>query len=109
MKVFSLVSYAALMLILTATTGCQKDNTYQDYATLTGFDRRACSCCGGLYMNLGNNPTTVISSSYIIKNSPSSLGIDSSTVFPIYLLVNWQKVSQDSCPQDITITKFQRP
>jgi hypothetical protein len=109
MKSFSLVLCTVLVLILSTVAGCQKTTDYQDYATITGFDTRTCSCCGGLYMNLYSNRTTVIANSYIIKNSPASLGIDSHTVFPLYLYIDWKTVSPDSCAQDITITSFKKP
>jgi len=96
----------ALLLLLLCSAGCKKSN-YQDVGVITGFDHRTSpSCAGGLYMNFYNLPYTVIANSYDVKNTPSSLNIDSTTQFPVYLLVDWTYIDQASCPQDITITSW---
>ena len=67
---------------------------------------RTFACCGGLYMNFNNSPVTNIATSYDVTNTPSSLGIDSNTHFPVYMQVNWAYVNQTSCPQDVSITGY---
>ena len=106
MKFSSLLLSSLLVLMIVASAGCKK-SSYQDNAAITGFDTRTgSSCYGGLFMNLSNNPTTNIATSYVVKNTPSNLGIDSATHFPVYLQINWNYVDQTNCPHDVTITAF---
>lgn len=60
-------------------------------ATINGYDLRTCACCGGLLVNFDSITKAYSGTFYDCDNAPSSLGIDSNTVFPIYLKVNWKK------------------
>lgn len=106
MKSFSFLLASLLLLMLSVSAGCKK-TTYQDNVAITGYDTRTGnSCYGGLFMNFYNTPNAPISESYVVKNTPSSIGIDSSTHFPVYLQINWNYVDQAACPQDVTITAY---
>ena len=72
------------LLVISATTGCRKANTYMTNAEVTGYDLRMCACCGGLWIRLDND-----SAPYDLSNTPASIGITDSTTFPLLLRVNW--------------------
>lgn len=106
MKSSSLILSSLLLLMIFISAGCKK-NTYQDNVAITGYDTRTGnSCYGGLFMNFYNDPSASIANSYVIKNTPSSIGIDSTTHFPVFLQINWNYVDQATCPQDVTITGY---
>ena len=77
---------------------------------ITGFDARACPCCGGLMINFKGETEPYKGEFYLIQNSPTELGIDNNSSFPIYVKVNWESVgcSQGGLGNLINLTKFKR-
>jgi hypothetical protein len=88
-KALILSSTMALLIF----SGCKKSDrpqsTYTNNAIITGYDLRACACCGGLLINFDSVAHSYQGPFYDCDNEPASLGIDSTTVFPVYLKVNW--------------------
>lgn len=100
MKTFNSVFIAMLFLVFTGLSckksGSQKNNAVQ--AVITGYDMRACVCCGGLMINFEGRTTPVVSPDYYqVKNDPASLGISATTVFPVYVDVTWVLEAQPGC------------
>lgn len=106
MKPIHTLVFVALMIAMSAMTGCKKDNGYTP-AVITGYDLRMCACCGGLMINFDNNPKPYSGPGYDVSNNPDSLGITSTTTFPIYMNVKWEHTPY-ACGNYITITSFER-
>jgi hypothetical protein len=76
-------------------------------AVITGFDTRKCACCGGLMVNFEGETTPYQGDFYVLTNTPSQMGIDSSTVFPVFIKANW--INTGNCGgRIVTITKFKK-
>lgn len=56
---------------------------------ITGFDARACPCCGGLMINFKGETQPYKGEFHLIRNNPSELGITNTSTFPIYIKVDW--------------------
>ena len=87
------ILYACIVLVfLVVFSSCKKKaESYMNTATINGYDLRNCACCGGLLVNFDGNTKAYSGTFYDCDNDPSSLGIDSATVFPVTLQVNWKK------------------
>lgn len=87
---------AGLLLSGFGRASCkQAAGTEPKEAILTGFDQRACPCCGGLMMTLNGEPKPYVAPFYLIDNDPASLGIDAAATFPIRVSVEYEKL--DKC------------
>jgi hypothetical protein len=94
------------LIILAGFTGCKKDINYTTKAVINGYDYRMCACCGGLMISLNDNPNPAIS--YDISNSAESLGINSSTTFPVYMKVNYRFDTVTCGPPRVLLLSYQR-
>ena len=77
---------------------------------ITGFDARACPCCGGLMISFKGETQPYQGEFYLIQNNPSELGINNNSTFPIYMKVDW---TSDRCAIGgignlIKVTRFER-
>ena len=63
-------------------------------AIITGFDPRACPCCGGLMINFNNEIRPYIGNYYYIDNPSTDLGITGYSTFPIYVKIKWVKLTK---------------
>jgi hypothetical protein len=81
-----------------------------DKGIITGFDSRACPCCGGLMINFKGETQPYKGEFYLIQNSPTEFGIGNYSTFPIYVKVNWESVGclQGGLGNLIKVTKFKR-
>jgi hypothetical protein len=79
----------ALLIISACTKSVPPQVHYMNNAVITGYDLRLCACCGGLLINFDSVTHSYQGPFYDCDNTPASLGIDSTTVFPVYLKVNW--------------------
>jgi hypothetical protein len=89
---------------------CNKKKTVPSFqkAVITGFDYRKCGCCGGLLINFSNNTNSFDGEYRLVSNDPVELGIDDSTVFPVYLKVRWE-IDRSRCDGNyITIKEFEK-
>ena len=89
-----LISCLFLVLII---AGCveQVENEYMTDAVITGFDARECMCCGGLMINLNNNPKPYDDKFYQIDKMPDGFIFDGNTKFPVYVKIDWS--ASDRC------------
>jgi len=86
LKLFSLT--AGMLLLLTT---CSQDHNYMSQGTITGQDIRACVCCGGWFISIGE---TI----YEFQTLPSGSGINLETeTFPFNVRLDWKFPSGNSC------------
>lgn len=76
-------------LILTDCNKTVEPRTFVD-AIITGYDVRACVCCGGLMVNFNNDPIPYSGEFYLINELPDNTGIDTNTKFPLYVRIIWE-------------------
>lgn len=73
---------------------------------ITGFDPRDCACCGGLLINLNSSSTEMFSdSTYQVDHVPANFPVNSSTVFPVYIRLDYERTDA-LCGQTIDIIRF---
>ena len=75
-------------------------------AIITGFDERACMCCGGLMITFNGETKPYTGDFKLIENS-SDIGISDKASFPIYVKLNWKADTTNPCHR-IRITKMVR-
>lgn len=86
-----------LLFLIAVFVSCRKDSAGVSNAVITGYDARMCACCGGLMINFENNPSPYTGTFYLINEMPANSGITTSSTFPIYLKVVWEK-ERTKCP-----------
>lgn len=74
---------------------------YMTEATITGYDLRACVCCGGLVIKFNNE------TDFRLISNDADLGIGESESFPISVKVDWQEDKTNACNR-IIITRLKR-
>ena len=75
-------------------------------AIITGYDMRACVCCGGLMITFNGETRPYTGEFRLIENS-GDLGITDRDKFPLFVKVNWKPDTTNIC-NHIIITKFAR-
>ncbi len=75
-------------------------------AIITGFDARACVCCGGLMITFNGEIKPYEGDFKIIENG-ADLGITATDIFPINVKVDWKVDTTNIC-NHIIITRFSR-
>lgn len=80
------------IIFLLMITNCQKnnENNVMTDAIVTGYDLRACACCGGLMVTFSNDTTRYSGAFYLVDELPNNSGIDNNTKFPLYVKINWK-------------------
>ena len=71
---------------------------------ITGSDRGACICCGGLMITFTQNPEPYAAEFRRIENA-AELRITDKDKFPIYVKVDWRIDSASAC-KPIIITRM---
>ena len=102
MKTLHRVFIVILSIVLITGLSCRKsgkgDNGNADHAVITGYDMRMCACCGGLMINFEGKTEPAFSTEfYQIKNMPESVGITSTTTFPVFVDVTWVLEAAPGC------------
>jgi hypothetical protein len=96
------------MILLVFLTTCNKENKddFMAKGVITGFDYTKCGCCWGWMINLNSDSTELytVDARYIDKH-PSNLTLDSTTVFPVFIWLDYTN-SPAHCGQAIDITRF---
>jgi hypothetical protein len=90
--------YLFVIFYLLMSISCQKSadkDTISD-AIITGYDIRACVCCGGLMVNFTNDPKPYSGVFNLVNELPVNSGIDNNTKFPVYVKITW-KYSTKQC------------
>ena len=93
-----------LMLLVAAVSGCKKDSGYTDTIRITGADQTVPPCAPAYWAVWQGAPRT--DSVVSISNTGPTIGLSSSTTFPVYMKINW-KPNTPVGLGDITITSYQ--
>ncbi len=111
MKTLYHVLVSALIFVSLTSQSCKKNKTNnnlsQSNAVITGFDQRACVCCGGLMINFNEEAKPYIGQFYLVDNDLSGFGVANTSSFPIYVNVEWTALEKCS-GQFINITKLSK-
>ena len=102
--------FLPLIIVMAIFVSCKKEDSYMNNGIITGLDARACPCCGGIMINFKGETEPYKGDFYLIQNSPSELGIDNNTKFPVYVSVDWKS---EGCMVGgtgnlIRVTRFKR-
>ena len=89
------------------SSSCKKDPAYMSDAIITGWDQRACVCCGGLMINFTGEAERYKGDFKLIRNS-SDLDIKTNESFPIYVKVDWTADANICSGNYITVHKLKR-
>lgn len=92
-----------LLFSLLIVSACKKDrNTWQSEGTITGPDIRACVCCGGYFIEIGD-------STYNFDSLPSTSRINlEHTDFPVSVNLNWTYGRNCGGIRYIVITRIEK-
>ncbi|GAA4751181.1 hypothetical protein [Flavisolibacter ginsenosidimutans] len=76
-------------------------------AVITGFDQRACPCCGGLMINFSGETQPYTGTFYLVDNDPAEFKISTASAFPIAVRVQYSAL--DKCfGKYVRISKLER-
>ena len=79
---------------------CEKEDSYKSMGIITGYDMRACICCGGYFIEIDD-------STYNFDTLPASSAINLETeTFPINVNLDWSYDKECGGIQYIEITKI---
>lgn len=104
-KIIRILLVIAIAIIFYSCADNPAQSSMTD-AVITGFDLRACACCGGLMINFNGDTASYKGEFYIISNNPAEFGITDISDFPIFVKVDWQKDTSACINNRIIITKF---
>ncbi|MFL5789724.1 MAG: hypothetical protein ACJ748_16810 [Flavisolibacter sp.] len=89
-------------------SGCKKNSTYMDSATITGFDPRMGICEGGILIKIdGHSNPNGLNGQYDIDSLTPSFRIDNSTYFPLRVTIDWN-ISNKCYGNYINITRIKQ-
>ncbi len=75
--------FLTLTITLLTLTGCRKEIEYQSSGIITGPDYRMCPCCGGWFIEIGEN-------TYRFDRLPENSDIDlQNETYPISVKLNY--------------------
>ena len=108
-RITAIALFCLLGLFQSCSKNDEKDSSFMDHGIITGYDMRACICCGGLMINFNGDTATYKDPYYLITNSSQQLGITDTTSFPIRMQVDWVPDTTICDGVDhIKITRFKR-
>ncbi|MFT3908288.1 MAG: hypothetical protein QM737_02595 [Ferruginibacter sp.] len=100
------ITLLLLVVAIAFNFSCKKENGKEknlyDAASIIGFDASLCGCCGGLIIDISGQQQTKL-----ISNDPANLGIDSSTIFPVAMNIEWAIDSTKCVDRYIIITNWE--
>ena len=97
MKPLFRLVFSAIIVLSLCSVSCNKtttNNMYEKDAVLTGFDQRACPCCGGLMINFTGDTKPYSHPFFLIENDAATLGVEATANFPIHVKVNYTKLEK---------------
>ncbi len=87
-------------------TGFMNSDKAKD-GVITGIDKRACPCCGGVMINFTGETKSYTGEFYLIDNDISTFGITDTTSFPVNVKATYTPI--EKCEgKHIKITKLVR-
>ncbi|MBA3972333.1 MAG: hypothetical protein H0X46_09365 [Bacteroidetes bacterium] len=100
---------AFLVFCSLSSVSCKKTNGGNSFslkdAVITGYDQRACPCCGGFMINFRGETKSYTGQFYLIENDLSLHGITGASVFPLFVKMEYNYLEKCS-GNFIAITKL---
>ena len=90
----NILSLLILLVFTLSIESCRDETIWMNDAEITGYDYRECACCGGYFIDIADE-------TYRFYEIPegSSLEINTETIFPISVQVNWHEM-ENACMGD---------
>ncbi len=98
---------AILMFIILSSCRKRDPELCTTDAVITGYDFRACACCGGLLINFENNPEKYSGKYYLIDEMPANSGIGENSKFPLYVKVRYT-IDKEKCGGNLNFVDIQK-
>ena len=95
-------------LIALRSSSCKKESVTGTNAVITGFDARACPCCGGFMINFDGETQPYKGNFFLIDNTAAALKISETENFPINVKVDTAKSDKTCGNNFIHILKLER-
>jgi len=93
----------AIMILSAALVGsCQKEEPFMDVGIITGPDLRLCACCGGWFINIGND-------TYRFMEIPCNCSLDLvNAEFPVIVNIDWEEDPNPCLGDEITVHRIRK-
>ena len=100
MKIIIILS--TLLISLSISSCSLEEDEFRSNGTITGYDVRECSCCGGFYIEIDN-------ATYRFYDLPknSKLNLENPT-FPIYVKLDWTKDADACLGDEIIVSRIEK-
>jgi len=99
MKIFLFIGLAAFL----SNCACSlSEDDFMDNGTITAFDTRECSCCGGFFIDIENDTYRF----YTIPGN-SDLNLEN-PVFPINVQLDWTNDANACLGDEIVVLKIKK-
>ena len=98
MKILLFIGLAALL----SNCACSlSEDDFMNNGTITGYDIRECSCCGGFFIDIENI-------TYRFYDLPANSGLDLTDArFPVYVKLDWQNDPNACLGDEIIVLKIE--
>lgn len=81
---------------------CQKEEPFMDVGIITGPDLRLCACCGGWFIEIGDN-------TYRFSDIPCSCSLDLvNEEFPVIVNIDWEKDPNACLGDEIIVHRIKK-
>ena len=97
-----LIILSALLISLSISSCSPEEDEFRSNGTITGYDTRECSCCGGFYIEIDN-----VTYRFYDLPSNSSLNLENPT-FPIYVKLDWTKDTNACLGDEIIVSRIEK-
>ena len=97
-----IIIFSVLLITLSIASCSSEEDEFRSNGTITGYDVRECSCCGGFYIEIDNT-------TYRFYDLPknSRLNLDNPT-FPIYVKLDWNKDANACLGDEIIVSRIEK-
>ena len=97
-----IIIFSLLIITLFIASCSLGEDEFRSNGTITGYDTRECSCCGGFYIEIDNATYRF----YDLPNN-SELNLENST-FPIYVKLDWTKDANACLGDEIIVSRIEK-
>ena len=94
--------FSVLIIVLSIASCSLEEDEFRSIGTITGYDTRECSCCGGFYIEIDNTTYRF----YDLPNN-SELNLENPT-FPIYVKLDWTKDANACLGDEIIVSRIEK-
>jgi hypothetical protein len=82
------ISIALIGMVMVVASCCKGDDNLKD-AVITGYDLRACACCGGVRFNKGDDTMPYSSNTLLTDSLPAAFTSRYTLKFPMRVKLSW--------------------